>query len=78
MEYRLLALLVERAGEVVPRPILLRLKGTVDVHLCRLRKKTRHILRPAHRNRHLCRLPFPAVSAPELGFEELLHCVGTD
>ena len=39
MEYRLLAVLVEHAGEVVPRPILLRLTGPVDVHLWRLRKK---------------------------------------
>ena len=39
MEYRLLALLVEHAGEVVPRPILLMLTPTVDVHLWRLRKK---------------------------------------
>ena len=39
MEYRLLALLVKRAEEVVPRPILLRLTGALDVHLWRLRKK---------------------------------------
>jgi DNA-binding response OmpR family regulator len=39
MEYRLLALLVEHAGEVVPRPTLLKLTPTVDVHLWRLRKK---------------------------------------
>jgi len=38
-EYRLLALLVEHAGEVVPRPILLMLTPTVDVHLWRLRRK---------------------------------------
>ena len=38
-EYRLLALLVEHAGEVVPRPILLMLTRTVDVHLWRLRRK---------------------------------------
>jgi DNA-binding response OmpR family regulator len=39
MEYRLLALLVTRAGEVVPRSILLKLTGPLDVHLWRLRKK---------------------------------------
>jgi DNA-binding response OmpR family regulator len=39
MEYRLLALLMKRAGEVVPRPILLKLTGPLDVHLWRLRKK---------------------------------------
>jgi DNA-binding response OmpR family regulator len=39
MEYRLLALLVEHAGEVVPRPTLLMLTPTVDAHLWRLRKK---------------------------------------
>ena len=39
MEYRLLALLVKRAEEVVPRSILLKLTGPVDVHLWRLRKK---------------------------------------
>jgi len=39
MEYRLLALLVEHVGEVVPRPTLLILTPTVDVHLWRLRKK---------------------------------------
>ena len=39
MEYRLLALLVQHAGEVVPRQILLKLTGTVDVHLWRLQKK---------------------------------------
>ena len=38
-EYRLLARLVENAGKVVPRPILLMLTPTVDVHLRRLRKK---------------------------------------
>jgi DNA-binding response OmpR family regulator len=39
MEYRLLALLVKRAEEVVPRSILLELTGALDVHLWRLRKK---------------------------------------
>jgi len=39
MEYRLLALLVKRTGEVVPRQILLKLTGPVDVHIWRLRKK---------------------------------------
>jgi DNA-binding response OmpR family regulator len=39
MEYHLLALLVEHAGEIVPRPTLLMLAPTVDVHLWRLRKK---------------------------------------
>jgi DNA-binding response OmpR family regulator len=39
MEYRMLALLVKRAEEVVPRPILLKLTGALDVHLWRLRKK---------------------------------------
>ena len=39
MEYRLLALLVKRAEEVVPRSILLKLTGPLDVHLWRLRKK---------------------------------------
>ena len=39
MEYSLLALLVKHAGEVVPRPILLKLTGPVDVHIWRLRKK---------------------------------------
>ena len=39
MEYRLLALLVKRAGEVVPRPVLLKLTGPLDVHLWRLQKK---------------------------------------
>jgi len=35
-EYRLMALLVEHAGEIVPRPILLMLTPTVDAHLWRL------------------------------------------
>jgi DNA-binding response OmpR family regulator len=39
VEYRLLARLVEHAGEVVPRPNLLKLTGKVDVHLWRLRRK---------------------------------------
>ena len=39
MAYRVLALLVEHAAEVVPRTILLMLTPTVDVHLWRLRKK---------------------------------------
>jgi DNA-binding response OmpR family regulator len=39
MEYHLLALLVEHAGEIVPRPTLLMLTPTMDVHLWRLRKK---------------------------------------
>ena len=39
MEYHLLALLVEHAGEIVPRPILLKLTGTVDLQLWRLRRK---------------------------------------
>ena len=39
MEYHLLALLVEHAGEIVPRPTLLMLTPTVDVHFWRLRKK---------------------------------------
>jgi DNA-binding response OmpR family regulator len=39
MEYSLLELLVEHAGEVVPRRALLMLTPTVDVHLWRLRKK---------------------------------------
>jgi DNA-binding response OmpR family regulator len=39
MEYRLLALLVEHAGEVVTRPTLLMLTPMVDAHLWRLREK---------------------------------------
>ena len=39
MEYRLLALLLKHAGKIVPRPILLMLTPTVNVHLWRLRKK---------------------------------------
>jgi DNA-binding response OmpR family regulator len=39
MEYRLLALLVKHAGEVVPRPDLLMLTPMVDTHVWRLRKK---------------------------------------
>jgi len=47
MEYRLLALLVQHYGEVVPRAILMQLWGyvpemrtrTLDVHVRRLRKK---------------------------------------
>ena len=39
MEYRLLALLLKHAGKIVPRPILLMLTPTVDVHLWRLRRK---------------------------------------
>ena len=38
-EYRLLALFVEHGGDVVPRPVLLMLTPTMDVHLRRLRKK---------------------------------------
>lgn len=50
-EYRLLALLVEHAGEVVPKPILLvQICGyvpetrtrTLDMHIGRLRKKLGH------------------------------------
>jgi DNA-binding response OmpR family regulator len=37
-EYRLLALFVEHGGDVVPRPVLLMLTPTMDVHLRRLRK----------------------------------------
>ena len=39
MEYRLLVLLVEHAGQVVPRPMFLMLTPTVDAHLWRQRKK---------------------------------------
>jgi DNA-binding response OmpR family regulator len=39
MEYRLLAVLVEHAGAVVPRRTLLMVTPTVDVHLWRLRRK---------------------------------------
>ena len=39
MEYRLLALLVKHAGEVVTRPTLLMLTPMVDAHAWRLRKK---------------------------------------
>ena len=39
VEYRLLALLVQHAGEIVPRPILLTLTPTVDAHVWRLQKK---------------------------------------
>ena len=39
MEYRLLALLVEHAAEVVPRPILLMLTRKVDMHIKGLRRK---------------------------------------
>jgi DNA-binding response OmpR family regulator len=38
-EDRLLGLLVEHAGEVVPRPILLMVTRTADMHMRRLRKK---------------------------------------
>jgi hypothetical protein len=72
VQYRLLALLVTHAGEVVPRPILLMLTSTVDMHLSRLRKKLGIILRPAHRNRYRRWIPFPA-TAGALGLEELLH-----
>jgi len=59
-EYRLLALFVEHAGDVVPRRVLLMLTPTVNVHLRRLRKKTRSIRRPVHRNRLRDRIPLPA------------------
>ena len=39
MEYRLLAVLVEHAGAVVPRRTLLMVTPMVDVHLWRLRRK---------------------------------------
>jgi DNA-binding response OmpR family regulator len=39
MEYGLLALLVQHAGEIVPRPDLLMLTPMVDTHLWRLRRK---------------------------------------
>ena len=39
MEYRLLAVLVEHAGEVVPRRTLLMVTPTVDAHIRRLRRK---------------------------------------
>jgi len=47
IEYRLLALLVQHAGDIVPRAILMQLLGyapekrtrAVDVHIQRLRKK---------------------------------------
>jgi DNA-binding response OmpR family regulator len=39
MEYRLLAVLVSHAGEVVPQPILLKLTGPAEAHIWRLRKK---------------------------------------
>jgi DNA-binding response OmpR family regulator len=39
MEYRLLAILVSHAGDIVPRSILLKLTGPLDVHLWRLQKK---------------------------------------
>ena len=38
MEYRLLAVLVKHAGEVVPVPTLLMVTSTVDAHLWRLRR----------------------------------------
>ena len=76
VEYRLLAILVQHAGEIVPRPILLTLTPTVDAHVWRLQKKTRGICLPVHR-RGRRRIPFPT-HAKVLGFEELFHCVGTD
>jgi DNA-binding response OmpR family regulator len=39
MEYVLLALLVEHAGEAVPRSILLTLTRKVDMHIKGLRRK---------------------------------------
>ena len=39
VEFRLLALLVQHAGEIVPRSILLTLTPTVDAHVWRLQKK---------------------------------------
>jgi two-component system phosphate regulon response regulator PhoB len=39
MEYVLLALLVEHAGEAVPRAILLTLRRKVDMHIKGLRRK---------------------------------------
>ena len=39
MEYVLLALLVEHAGEAVPRAILLTLTRKVDMHIKGLRRK---------------------------------------
>jgi DNA-binding response OmpR family regulator len=38
-EFRLLAVLMEHAGEVVPRPLLLMRTRTVDLHIRRLGRK---------------------------------------
>lgn len=38
-EFRLLAVLVEHAGEIVPRPLLLMRTRTADMHIRRLGKK---------------------------------------
>jgi hypothetical protein len=50
MEYLLPALLVEHAGEAVPRAILSMLTRKVDMHIQRLRRKLGGIRRPVHRN----------------------------
>ena len=69
MEYRLLAVLVKHAGEVVPQPILLMLTLLVDVHLWRLRKKLGKYANQYIENGHRCRVPFPASSSAQgLGF----------
>ena len=60
MEYVLPALLVEHAGEAVPRAILLMLTREVDMHIQRSAQKTGSIRRPLPRNSRRCRIPFPA------------------
>jgi hypothetical protein len=61
MEYRLLALLVKRAEEVVPRSILLKLTGPSD----------RRRLCP-----HACSFNHPSLAAPVCLLDELGHPAG--
>jgi hypothetical protein len=72
IEYRLLALLVKHAGEVVPRAIILkqilgRCAGYSQAEggspHPRGAEKTRGLWRPIHRNGRRGRVPFPAISS---------------
>jgi hypothetical protein len=60
MEYQLLALLVKRAEEVVPRSISPKADRTVGCAPVAAAEKTREIRQPVHRNGHRHWIPFPA------------------
>ena len=72
MEYRLLALLVEHAAEVVPRPILLMLTTNGGCAPVAAAQETGDLRWPIHRNGYRSRIPFSPY-ARALGLCGVLH-----